>query len=291
MENKPFKRINFFPGFVTTADDWNAAEDYHNEKRKLHNRCLHTPGIVRGYLKNLDVNASKDGSSLYIGTGCAIDDQGREIHLSEPEPKSLDLQRFKSASTVYVILCLKEESIDRRTNPANGEEYSGNAFIKEFAEVEITDEHPDENASGIVEIARIKIGKKFQRVKDPADPANPLDNEIDRTHVKWAGAIMRPLTLEDVAQLVTDKDDFVTVPVSKIPTISDDDTQIPIERVNPNEAFRSYIVSAYPVEDQAKITWTIVTELRKGVVDYRLYFKNFGSKSAKVNYRVYRIGA
>ena len=45
-EQANFKRINFFEGFFTTDEDWNAAEGYHLEKRRLHNRVLHTPGVV-----------------------------------------------------------------------------------------------------------------------------------------------------------------------------------------------------------------------------------------------------
>ena len=41
-----FKRINFFKGFLTTEHDWNDAERYHLEKRKLHNRLCHAPGIL-----------------------------------------------------------------------------------------------------------------------------------------------------------------------------------------------------------------------------------------------------
>ena len=43
---KGFKRINFFKGFLTTEHDWNAAELYHVEKRKLHNKLLHAPGVA-----------------------------------------------------------------------------------------------------------------------------------------------------------------------------------------------------------------------------------------------------
>ena len=43
------KRINFFKGFLTTEKDWNDAERYHIDKRRLHNRMLHSPGIVLGY--------------------------------------------------------------------------------------------------------------------------------------------------------------------------------------------------------------------------------------------------
>ncbi len=31
-----FKRINFFKGFLTTEKDWNDAERYHIDKRRLH---------------------------------------------------------------------------------------------------------------------------------------------------------------------------------------------------------------------------------------------------------------
>ena len=37
---KGFKRINFFKGFLTTEHDWNDAERYHIEKRRLHNRMI-----------------------------------------------------------------------------------------------------------------------------------------------------------------------------------------------------------------------------------------------------------
>ena len=48
MAEAPFKRINFFKGFLTTEKDWNNAERYHVEKRKLHNRMFHAPGVVNG---------------------------------------------------------------------------------------------------------------------------------------------------------------------------------------------------------------------------------------------------
>lgn len=41
-----FQRLNFFTGFFTTADDWNQGQEYHLEKRKLHNRGLHTAGVI-----------------------------------------------------------------------------------------------------------------------------------------------------------------------------------------------------------------------------------------------------
>ena len=37
-----FKRLNFFKGFFTTAEDWEQGQHYHVEKRKLHlPACTH----------------------------------------------------------------------------------------------------------------------------------------------------------------------------------------------------------------------------------------------------------
>ena len=54
---KGFKRINFFRGFLTTEHDWNDAERYHIDKRRLHNRLMHAPGVVFGYTGDLKVVA------------------------------------------------------------------------------------------------------------------------------------------------------------------------------------------------------------------------------------------
>ncbi len=53
---KGFKRINFFKGFLTTEHDWNDAERYHIEKRRLHNKMMHAPGVVFGYDRNGSTN-------------------------------------------------------------------------------------------------------------------------------------------------------------------------------------------------------------------------------------------
>jgi len=60
-QQQGFKRINFFKGFLTTEKDWNDAERYHIDKRRLHNRMLHSPGIVGGYAGDLRVNARARG--------------------------------------------------------------------------------------------------------------------------------------------------------------------------------------------------------------------------------------
>ena len=60
-QQQGFKRINFFKGFLTTEKDWNDAERYHIDKRRLHNRMMHSPGIVYGYAGDLRVTARARG--------------------------------------------------------------------------------------------------------------------------------------------------------------------------------------------------------------------------------------
>ena len=62
-EAQGFKRINFFKGFLTTEKDWNDAERYHIDKRRLHNRMLHSAGIVHGYAMDLKVSARTKGEN------------------------------------------------------------------------------------------------------------------------------------------------------------------------------------------------------------------------------------
>jgi hypothetical protein len=57
-----FKRLNFFTGFFTTANDWTEGQQYHLEKQKLHNLGLHTRGVVRGVGQELQVEPAGGGN-------------------------------------------------------------------------------------------------------------------------------------------------------------------------------------------------------------------------------------
>ena len=91
-EQANFKRINFFEGFFTTDEDWNAAEAYHVEKRRLHNRVLHTPGVVPVSGGGLKVQARGRGDlSFEVAPGYGIDGRGNELVLRDPAVKVIEL--------------------------------------------------------------------------------------------------------------------------------------------------------------------------------------------------------
>ena len=184
-KTKAFKRINFFKGFLTTEDDWNEAERYHIEKRKLHNRVLHSPGVVAGYSSELRVIARARGDlSVEVQPGYAIDGQGNDLVLWDGVIKNINPDEYRLPQTIYVVLRFGEELTDFIAYKENLE-YKGHRRVQENAVVELSQTEPDIQRE--VELARIHVEKGASRIRDARNPADPRANEIDRRFVPRAG--------------------------------------------------------------------------------------------------------
>jgi hypothetical protein len=182
---KGLKRINFFKGFLTTEHDWNAAESYHIEKRKLHNRLMHTPGVVAGVGSDLRVVARARGDlSVEIQAGYAIDGQGHELWLPDAVIKNISPEEYRLPQTIYVVLRFYEELTDFIAYKENLE-YKGHRRVLEGAKVELSQTEPDITRE--VELARIYLEKGATRVRDARNAADPRANEIDLRFVPRAG--------------------------------------------------------------------------------------------------------
>jgi len=146
------KRLNFFTGFFTTAEDWLQGQEYHLEKRKLHLRGLHTPGIIPGEGEELKVTAGS-GLSVRVGAGAALDREGNLLYLpaakTVPIPLPEDLPR-----TVHVCIRYAENPTDTQYN-VDYPEYSGPARVSENPEIICLPEKPDDFEG--VELARIAL--------------------------------------------------------------------------------------------------------------------------------------
>ena len=182
-EAKDFKRLNFFTGFFTTADDRNDGETYHLEKRRLHNRTLHRPGILRGEADDLAVDAT-GGMCLRVKPGAALDGSGNLILVATARevevPPASDL-----AQTAYVYVRFAEQDavyVENFEDP----DFSGYSRKAETPAIQVSFNQPD----GIdqVELARVSLLIGATEIKNPADPERPQANEVDRTHVHYAGA-------------------------------------------------------------------------------------------------------
>src|SRR5687767_3666864 len=183
--DKGYKRINFFKGFLTTEHDWNAAEAYHIEKRKLHNRLLHTPGVVTGIGSDLRVVARARGDlSVEVQSGHAIDGQGHELWLPDAVIKNISPEEYRLPQTIYVVLRFYEELTDFIAYKENLE-YKGHRRVLEGSKVELSQTEPDIGRE--VELARVYLEKGATRIRDARNPADPRANEIDLRFVPRAG--------------------------------------------------------------------------------------------------------
>ncbi len=180
-----FKRINFFKGFLTTEKDWNDAERYHIDKRRLHNRMLHSPGIVYGSAGDLRVTARARGDlSVEVQPGYAIDGMGNDLMIHDATIRNISLEEFKLPQTIYIVLRYYEELTDFIAYKENLE-YKGHRRVLESCKVELSQTEPD--ISREVELARIHLEKGVNRIRDARDPANPVANEIDMRYVQRGG--------------------------------------------------------------------------------------------------------
>jgi hypothetical protein len=184
-EDQGFKRINFFKGFVTTTKDWNDAEFYHVEKRKLHNRCFHGAGVVPGFRQEFKVRARGRGDlSVEISPGYALDGQGNDLLLWETEIKTLNKGDYKLPQTIYVVAKYVEEYTDFVAYKENLD-FKGHRRILERAKIDFTITKPD--IRNEVELARVYVTADAKQIIDARDPAAPNANEIDLRYVPWAG--------------------------------------------------------------------------------------------------------
>ena len=71
-------RPQYASGMILTARDLQAEQEYHIQKRRMHNRCLHGCRVACG----LGVTLRR--KFVYIEPGMALDCQGNEIVVSEP---------------------------------------------------------------------------------------------------------------------------------------------------------------------------------------------------------------
>jgi len=184
-EQQGFKRINFFKGFLTTERDWNEAEQYHIDKRKLQNRMFHAPGVVYGYGGDLKVTARARGDlSIEVQPGYAVDGSGNDLHVPHAVIKSVNLEELRLPQTLYVVLRYYEELTDFIAYKENLE-YKGHRRVLESCKVELSQTEPD--ISREVELARVHIEKGANRIRDARDPAHPVNNELDLRYVPRAG--------------------------------------------------------------------------------------------------------
>jgi hypothetical protein len=132
------ERLRFFDGQFLTANDFQAEQEYHIEKRRFHNRMLHGVGVVEGLAVSVD---GGPGAVVVVSPGLAIDPQGNEILVEDPVRISLGIC---TSDVCYVTI--------EFTETPSGPSPSGNGVVEfsrvtEGYEVRIATEDPSESTN------------------------------------------------------------------------------------------------------------------------------------------------
>ena len=107
----PFERNRYYPKKRLSSADYQAEQDYFNNKRRFLNGLMYGSGIVCG----LGV-FSLDDPSILVESGVAIDGLGREVVVETSDVKKLSaLSGFDSLRGNEALLCLryKEEPVHK----------------------------------------------------------------------------------------------------------------------------------------------------------------------------------
>lgn len=202
-------RMNYFTGFFTTARDWTAEQSYHIEKRKLHNRRLHSPGIIQGEAMELGLSALS-GLTVTLLPGVALDGEGNEICLTEPRDFTVDPSGYSLPATVFIGVRYSETPTHLVQN-MEIPQYSGYTRITEGLSLVLDTVKPDNRT--VIEVGRIQLQAGAPAISNPVDPLAPQVNEIDRRYVVKAGAL--GLTPEKLALVLRERIIALTMRVRK----------------------------------------------------------------------------
>lgn len=286
------KRLRYFDQQFLEQSDFSDEQNYHLDRRRRHNRFLHTPGIATG----LEV-IKTDDNKVKVTAGTAIDIYGREIvQAVDSDPIELsDATGFPKNSNIYITIKYFDEPSkeDRQSSEQLGTEtrFIEKPNIKPYQAKDIPSPTDD---PAIILLAKFdlidgrvpgNLGDKFDNGKLPMSP----DKEGIR---KYVGAVLanRSVSANKLkTELVKEGDVELdggtagqnTKEVDAFTTTPD----------KPNSAF--ILVYAYAIDFQtgqvAKFSWTqdysaSATEIKQVVT-----FKTDSNFKFKVHYRIYSV--
>jgi hypothetical protein len=261
--------MNYFTGLFTTADDWRREQAYHVHKHRLHNRTLHTPGVVMGEGENLAVTVTEEGR-LMVLSGYAVDARGRDLYLAEPitldVPSEVERSVANEEVLRYVSISFSEKKRDPRPDHLNPQ-YSGDAFIEEHPVVEWASEVPDQKNK--IELARIRWRASQRITKD----------RIDTSHVPAAGTRSAGGGITLCSQ-------------GETKVVRGEVKLLVGEPCDPGRAPGSlFVANVFPREQgRAGITWSMESSMTEhGQVQYHLWIKTNSEQPVNVAYEVYRL--
>ncbi len=154
----PIKRMHYFDHQFLRVEDFTCEQDYHIAMRRLHNRSLHTWGVAKG----LDLSITKDKSQVKVSAGVAVDQDGKEIWLTEEYPIKSDVLSTYKGQTVYITIAYDDEKAELISEG----DVSDYKRMAETPDIQCTKTPPDKliQAGKTLILGRVTVDKKGSAV-------------------------------------------------------------------------------------------------------------------------------
>ena len=137
------KRLNYFNGQFLKQEEFIDEQAYHRSMRLKHNQRVHTAGIVHG------LKVTPEIERVTVESGMAIDFEGRELILEEPQAVDIHTLSFP----LYFTLAYVQELTDQVSSP-----FPGPTRVTESAVVNASIETPSATAIVLAKVTGVGAG-------------------------------------------------------------------------------------------------------------------------------------
>jgi hypothetical protein len=294
-DHNKFQRLRFFHGMLLDDRDFTNEQQYHIEKRKLHNRMLHGWGIVCG----LEIVREDDLSKFVVTQGMALDCHGNEILVCNDV--TVDLKDLPCSSSKEKSKIIVQEDCDQQAQGAQNEitRYIGiryhekatvpvpvyitddecgkqdcaNSRLKEGFCIDILEECPDHNVSG------------YEKYMEPLAYFDEIFQAIDKIDKSKLGdmKIFCKLIKEKLSAICIDPfpcpeccPDVHYVGLGKI--VFDENNCI--VEIDPCEC-RQYVISNFLIQNSIYGLWCVVLNMERNLRRLRLEVDETPKATAK----------
>ncbi|MEO0456528.1 MAG: hypothetical protein AAF152_08085 [Cyanobacteria bacterium P01_A01_bin.114] len=171
MTLSPLQRLQVNDGMLITADHWQIAHSYHQQRQTIHYGSLHQGGVVSGLgvsvgpIPEAAPSKYRQPRWLTIQPGLAIDAQGNPIVVAQPESCYLSAQPAED-TTIYIVLKHSERS-------------SQADIVQEAFQI-LEKDVPA--ASDEIELCRVRMTAGMDAIAPPEDVFSPAANQLDLRH-------------------------------------------------------------------------------------------------------------
>ncbi|MCL6458808.1 MAG: tail fiber domain-containing protein [Gorillibacterium sp.] len=201
---KEFARMRYFDGLFLNAEDYKLDQEFYLRLQRLHNRYLHTWGIVCGLKVEPFIEQGKQ-LKVKVSEGLALNQVvvtdpktqkkesiSQEILIYEGHPDNpVDLSECNANETIYIVVSYEEVSADRNIERGQGQEI----HIWERGRISYSNKKPDDPSQ--IVLARIVPRKKDKETVIDKDCIYDYDGDSLRTPLRvYAGAAGKKLVAE-----------------------------------------------------------------------------------------------